>query len=332
MEGGSSDMEYNDEEEKFVIKARALCFPMLVHEIIKGLYEIVGTQGFSFHPSDKAQRAVTKVDVIQGEPHDMQYGKFIYDALSELYNESNVNDPRVRELFFTEVYKMNENEFFSFIENAINDELSVNQKKWALDTMKDIERDLQKDDTGLEDLDEIKRMQQLAGIKEIKVNKPINLHIPLKLEFLQEIFDFFKNDQNIFKGSGIDRVIASKQKEIIHKIWEFYVESGFQEMDQEYFENENKNDYPKTEPDILNPHKQTMLLDDAVYIETGMFLLPYIAKYLKKNGWEYQDDGVFFSKDDEDTDIFEYIEPLENYDSDPRENLQLKMGEWLQEN
>jgi len=332
MEGGSSDMEYNDEEEKFVIKARALCFPMLVHEIIKGLYEIVGTQGFSFHPSDKAQRAVTKVDVIQGEPHDMQYGKFIYDALSKLYNESNVNDPRVRELFFTEVYKMNENEFFSFIENAINDELSVNQKKWALDTMKDIERDLQKDDTGLEDLDEIKRMQQLAGIKEIKVNKPINLHIPLKLEFLQEIFDFFKNDQNIFKGSGIDRVIASKQKEIIHKIWEFYVESGFQEMDQEYFENENKNDYPKTEPDILNPHKQTMLLDDAVYIETGMFLLPYIAKYLKKNGWEYQDDGVFFSKDDEDTDIFEYIEPLENYDSDPRENLQLKMGEWLQEN
>lgn len=165
MEGGSSDMEYNDKEEKFVIKARALCFPMLVHEIIKGLYEIVGTQGFSFHPSDKAQRAVTKVDVIQGEPHDMQYGKFIYDALSKLYNESNVDDPRVRELFFTEVYKMDENEFFSFIENAINDELNTSQKKWALDTMKDIERDLQKDDTGLEDLDEIKRMQKIAGIR-----------------------------------------------------------------------------------------------------------------------------------------------------------------------
>jgi hypothetical protein len=60
---------------------------------------------------------------------------------------------------------MDENEFFSFIENAINDELNTSQKKWALDTMKDIERDLQKDDTGLEDLDEIKRMQKIAGIR-----------------------------------------------------------------------------------------------------------------------------------------------------------------------
>jgi hypothetical protein len=153
MEGGESDMEYNEEEEKFVIHARALCFPMLVHEIVKGLYEIVGTQGFSFHPSDKAQRAVTKVDVIQGEPRDMQYGKFIYDALSKIYNESDVDDPRIRELFFTEVYKMSEDEFFPFIENAINDELDKNQIRWALDTMKSIERDLQKDDTGLEDLD-----------------------------------------------------------------------------------------------------------------------------------------------------------------------------------
>ena len=29
-----------------MIKAKAICFPMLVHEIVKGLYEIVGTEGF----------------------------------------------------------------------------------------------------------------------------------------------------------------------------------------------------------------------------------------------------------------------------------------------
>jgi hypothetical protein len=56
-------------------------------------------------------------------------------------------------LFFAELYKSSDDEFFPFIENAINDELTVAQKTWAKNTMVDIARDLTKDDTGLEDLD-----------------------------------------------------------------------------------------------------------------------------------------------------------------------------------
>jgi len=153
MQGGESEMEYDEENEQFVIKARAICFPMLVHEIVKGLYEIVGTEGFG-SDKEKNQAIVGAVDKLSNEPRDLQYGKFIYDAISALYNESNIDDPRVRELFFAEVYKLIDDEFFPFIENAINGELKPLQKKWAMDTMRDIERDLKKDDTGLEDLDE----------------------------------------------------------------------------------------------------------------------------------------------------------------------------------
>jgi len=94
------------------------------------------------------------VDKLSNEPRDLQYGKFIYDAISAIYNQSEIDDPRVRELFFAELYKSSDDEFFPFIENAINDELTAAQKKWAVDTMKDIAKDLGKDDTGLEDLDE----------------------------------------------------------------------------------------------------------------------------------------------------------------------------------
>jgi hypothetical protein len=153
MQGGESEMEYDEENEQFVIKARAICFPMLVHEIVKGLYEIVGTEGFGAD-KEKNQAIVGAVDKLSNEPRDLQYGKFIYDAISALYNESNIDDPRVRELFFAEVYKLIDDEFFPFIENAINGELKPLQKKWAMDTMRDIERDLRKDDTGLADLDE----------------------------------------------------------------------------------------------------------------------------------------------------------------------------------
>jgi len=152
MQGGESEMEYDEENEQFVIKAKAICFPMLVHEIVKGLYEIVGTEGFG-SDKEKNQAIVGAVDKLSNEPRDLQYGKFIYDAISKIYNDSNVDDPRVRELFFAELYKTPDDEFFPFIENAINDELKPLQKKWAADTMKDIAKDLTKDDTGLSDLD-----------------------------------------------------------------------------------------------------------------------------------------------------------------------------------
>jgi hypothetical protein len=165
MQGGESEMEYDEENEQFVIKAKAICFPMLVHEIVKGLYEIVGTEGFG-SDKEKNQAIVGAVDKLSNEPRDLQYGKFIYDAISKIYNDSNVDDPRVRELFFAELYKSPDDEFFPFIENALNDELKPLQKKWAADTMKDIAKDLTKDDTGLEDLDEV-NMKKIIGTAAI---------------------------------------------------------------------------------------------------------------------------------------------------------------------
>ena len=146
--GGSSEMVYDEDEEQFVIKARAICFPMLVHEIVKGLYEIVGTEGFGAD-KEKNQAIVNTVDKLSNEPNDLRFGKFIYDAISDIYNDGNINDPRVRELLFTEIYKLSEEEFVPFIENAVNNTLTPQQKKWAADTMRDIKDDLRKDDTGL---------------------------------------------------------------------------------------------------------------------------------------------------------------------------------------
>ena len=91
MPGGESEMEYDEENEQFVIKARAICFPMLVHEIVKGLYEIVETEGFG---ADKAknQAIVGAVDKLSNEPRDLQYGKFIYDAINSLFANANLHE------------------------------------------------------------------------------------------------------------------------------------------------------------------------------------------------------------------------------------------------
>jgi hypothetical protein len=151
ISGGQSDMTYNEKEDRFVIKARAICFPILLHEIIKGLYEIIGTEGFG-KDNEKNKQIIDKVDRLDNEPRDLQYGKFIYDAISKLYTESNISDNRVRELFLAEIYKMEDTKFFPFIENIINDKLTNSQKQWALSEMKSIESDLKKDDTELQGL------------------------------------------------------------------------------------------------------------------------------------------------------------------------------------
>ena len=43
-------MEYDEDSEKFIIKAQAICFPILLQEIIKGLYEIISLEGFTSDP------------------------------------------------------------------------------------------------------------------------------------------------------------------------------------------------------------------------------------------------------------------------------------------
>lgn len=169
-QGGESEMEYDRENKQFVIKAKAICFSMLVHEIVKGLGEIISTKGFS---SDKAknQAIVNAVDKLENEPNDLRFGKFIYDAINKIYIDSNIDDARVRELFLAEIYKLEGDQMISFIENAINEELTPAQLSWANGTMKEIEKDLKKDDTGLEDLNEDKADRCLR-IARRKYSKP----------------------------------------------------------------------------------------------------------------------------------------------------------------
>jgi hypothetical protein len=148
-QGGESEAEFDEETGTLTINATAICFPMLVHEIVKGLYEILSLQGFGTD-AEQNKSIVGKADQLAAEPNDMRFGKFIYDAANKLYIESGIEDDRVRDFFFTELYKIDdETEFIEFVENLVTNKLTSTQKKWAMDTMRDIERDLKADDAGI---------------------------------------------------------------------------------------------------------------------------------------------------------------------------------------
>lgn len=144
--GGYSKVIINENQQGPTIQARAICFPMLVHEIIKGLYELVSLQGFS-GTKDQNQQVVDKVDKLENEPEDIRSGKFIFEALNNIYAEYyKGNDNRVREFFFSDIYKLNDIEFIEYVENAINENLSTSQISWTKQIIKDISIDLKDDD------------------------------------------------------------------------------------------------------------------------------------------------------------------------------------------
>jgi len=232
------------------------------------LYEIVGTEGFG-SDKEKNQAIVGAVDKLANEPRDLQYGKFIYDAISKLYNESNIDDPRVRELFFAEVYKLTDDEFFPFIENVIADKLQPLQKKWAKDTMNDIASDLTKDDTGLEDLDEgifgkaitglalaaalfasnpaqaqnpivgkvgnfLKKLQPTVKVDTIKVQKDTPLALAKFKDFKGAGYGYAKSPS---QSTAYKIAKVNATKDLLQKIGQQQITAGIEEKDIKYYQN-----------------------------------------------------------------------------------------------
>lgn len=143
LAGGSSKIIIS---EALGIRARAVCFPMLVHELIKGYYGILGQSGLK-GDKDTKQATVRAVDKLENEPEDIRYGKFIYKAINNIFLAfADTDDSRVQSFFFQDVYKLEDNEFFSFVENAINENLTPAQIQWVQNTISSIEDDLRSDD------------------------------------------------------------------------------------------------------------------------------------------------------------------------------------------
>lgn len=150
--GGSVETDYDEEEDKFIINAQAEIFPVLVHEIIKGLYEILALEGFS-QDTEQNQDIIKTVDKVSNEPEDLRYGKYIYESISDFVNTFNIEDNRVRDYFLSELYRLDSGEFINMIENIIKGTVKPDQRRWAETTIRQIEDDLRKDDTGLSGLD-----------------------------------------------------------------------------------------------------------------------------------------------------------------------------------
>lgn len=122
--GGSEEIEMEKDEEgeetgNYVIKAKAVMFPILVHELIKGYYDILGAGSIPEDPI-LGQMVVAKADTLTGEIFDIIVGTYLWEKLLESYPEKVLmeNMKIVQSLIFREFSKLPKNKFTSLAQRV----------------------------------------------------------------------------------------------------------------------------------------------------------------------------------------------------------------------
>lgn len=139
---GEEGQEENNNESNTVIKAQGLIFPILCHEIIKGIEESKGRHGLPKDPEMRAQ-VQGQVDLLSNEPMQLRIGPEIHEKIrlalpDEMFSDDNRG---LINWFQILLYQIPADEFLQIIGNAISVDQS-NVKK-ATERFREIMKEAQ---------------------------------------------------------------------------------------------------------------------------------------------------------------------------------------------
>jgi hypothetical protein len=125
-EGGGDEGE---EKPDTVIKAYGAIFPILCHEIIKGVEEAKGRHGLPKDP-EMRQKVMGQVDLLSNEPMQLRIGPEIVEKIrfalpDAMYDDSNKG---LINWFHILLYQIPPQEFLEIIGNAISEDSSKVKK------------------------------------------------------------------------------------------------------------------------------------------------------------------------------------------------------------
>lgn len=166
--GGGGQMgqsEFDPETDPPTVKARAVTFPLLVHELVKGVYEVFGTHGLPDDPR-QAEMVLNAEDSLPAEIWDSRLGpvfweKFVATYPMELFDE---DKKHIQHYLFMRFSSLSAEEFMrvakmilsgdpkgqQFIQRMVDDIVRELKDQEYRDAMGDEDEDL--DDIDLSDL------------------------------------------------------------------------------------------------------------------------------------------------------------------------------------
>jgi hypothetical protein len=156
--GQLGQSEIDEQTDPPTVKARAATFPLLVHELVKGVYEIFGTHGLPDDPR-QAEMVLGAEDTLPGEIWDSRLGPIFWEKFTEAYPIELFDEDKkhIQHYLFVRFSRLSAKEFLK-VANLIL-EGKPEGKKFIQKMVDEIVSDLKKQDyeesMGGEDEDDI---------------------------------------------------------------------------------------------------------------------------------------------------------------------------------
>lgn len=112
-EGVQGSEEVDETTDPPTIRAKGLFFPVLVHELVKGVYEVLGTQGLPDDPK-AAEMVMGSQDTLPYEIWDLRLGPVIWEKFTEAYPDNLYEDDlrEIQNYLFSRFSMLSTDEFF----------------------------------------------------------------------------------------------------------------------------------------------------------------------------------------------------------------------------
>ena len=109
--GGKEEVDI--ETDPPTVKARGLFFPILVHELIKGTMEVLGTQGLPDDPK-QAEMVMASTDTLANEIWDLRLGPVLWEKFLAAYPERLFEEDKkfIQSYLFARFSALSSDEFF----------------------------------------------------------------------------------------------------------------------------------------------------------------------------------------------------------------------------
>lgn len=137
----NGEEEVDTETDPPTIRARGILFPILIHEVIKGIWDVFGTHGLPDDPKSQ-QMVMNSTDTLTNEMWDLRLGGFFWERLISMFPMSvfEEGNKHIQHYLFARLVALDTEEFFEVFQDIMAG--NSNGKKVISDMVYDIEKDI----------------------------------------------------------------------------------------------------------------------------------------------------------------------------------------------
>ena len=154
--GQAGQSEIDTETDPPTVKARGITFPILLHELVKGVFEVLGTHGLPDDPR-QAEMVMASEDTLPAEIWDSRLGpvfweKFVDSYPDELFDE---DKKHIQHYLFIRFSRLNADEFFKIAKFILQGSPEGNKfiKRMVDEIVQDLKKEDYEEEYGDDDLD-----------------------------------------------------------------------------------------------------------------------------------------------------------------------------------